>query len=184
MKKDFVLSLKINTLDGKELRPFMTDVIASKEEKRFERFKDASFFEKNQKEIKTFENAKIQCINHDVIRQITSQRSEFCRNRRKNFRLKKTILIFFNVIFLMKVDFFFFNCELILSNFRKIYIRKYHLRSNEINVKTFHYFSIKNETQDTTLSSKSEKIEHALHYFVQTERAEKQIILIFKCATL
>ena len=53
---------------------------------------------------------------------------------------------FLNVIFLIKVDFFCFNCELILSDFRKINIKKYYLRNNEINVKTFHYFSIKNET--------------------------------------
>ena len=107
---------------------------------------------------------------------------------------KTTLIIFcFNVIFFVKVDFFSLNCELILSNSRKIHIREYHLRSSEISVKTFHYFSIKNRTQDTTLFFENEEIKHAFHFLVQAERARRQIMLIaqiirvfrvFKCVTL
>ena len=72
----------------------------------------------------------------------------------------------------MKVDFFCFDCELILSNFRKIYIKEYYLRSSEISVKRFHYFSIKNETQDTTFFFENEEIEYAFHSFVQADEHE------------
>ena len=48
----------------------MIQVIASKEKKKFEKFKNALFFEKYQKEIKTFNNAKIQCIYYDVVKRI------------------------------------------------------------------------------------------------------------------
>ena len=65
-----------------------------------------------------------------------------------------------------------------LSNFRKIYIRKYYLHSSKINVKTFYYFSIKNKTQDTTLFFENEEVEHVFHFLVQTIRARKLIILI------
>ena len=99
--------------------------------------------------------------------------AKFVEIEKKILNSQKTILIFFNVIFLMKVDFFCFCCKLILLNFRKVYIKEYYLRSSKINVKTFYYFSIKNETQDTTLFFENKKIEHALHFFVQTKRAIK-----------
>ena len=106
--------------------------------------------------------------------------TKFVEIKKKVLSSKKTTLIIFclNVIFFVKINFFFFYCELILLNSRKIHIKKYHLRSSKISVKIFRYFSIKNETQNTTLFFESEKIEHAFYFFVQTERTRKLIILI------
>ena len=86
--------------------------------------------------------------------------AKFVEIEKRILSSKKTILIIFclNVIFFVIIDFFFFDCELILSNFRKIYIKEYYLRSSEINIKTFHYLSIQNETQNTTLFFENEKI--------------------------
>ena len=68
--------------------------IASKK-KGFEKFKNASFFERNQKRIKTFKGAKIQYINYDVVKRIKNQRNEVCRNRKKIFKFKKIDFDFF-----------------------------------------------------------------------------------------
>ena len=65
-----------------------------RKKKKFEKFKNAAFFEKNQRQIKTFENPKTQYINHDVVKWIKNQRSEICRNRQKSFRLKKRFWFF------------------------------------------------------------------------------------------
>ena len=49
-----------------------------------------------------------------------------------------------------------------------------------MDIKTFYHFSIKNETQNTMLFFENRKIEHAFHFFVQTKRVRKLIILIIQ----
>ena len=82
------------------------------------------------------------------------------------------------VTFFVGVGFFFFCCELILSDPREIHIKGYHLRSSETSARTFRYSPTKDGTQGTTLSPGGGGVEHALHPLVQTEQARRLIILV------
>ena len=66
----------------------MINVIAS-QKKEIQKIQKRVVFRRKLKKNKTFRNAKVQCINYNVVKRIKNQRNEACRNRKKNLNFLK-----------------------------------------------------------------------------------------------
>ena len=156
-------------------RSKMINIIASKKEKKFQRFKNTSFFENFKTKSKSLKTRKFNALIIILSNPWKMNAAKSEEIEKKNLNSKKTTLIIFclSVIFFVKIDFFFLLRIDFVKFSKNSHQKKYYLRSNKVNVKTFYYFSIKNETQNTTLFFESEKIELAFHFFVRTKRTKR-----------